>query len=78
VLQEQSTLPVKNVKRMHENVRLFDEATKAERLVCASFQGQGSRIQRWSLPFHGPSNATDKPDRAIQLSKSKSPAHDGR
>jgi hypothetical protein len=29
VLQEQSTLPVKNAKRMHENVRLFDEATKA-------------------------------------------------
>src|SRR5262249_43651715 len=25
VLQEQSTLPVKNAKRMHENVRLFDE-----------------------------------------------------
>jgi hypothetical protein len=28
VLQEQSTLPVKNAKRMHENVRLFDEAIK--------------------------------------------------
>jgi len=26
VLQEQSTLPVKNAIRMHENVRLFDEA----------------------------------------------------
>jgi len=26
VLQEQSTLPVKNAKRMHENVRLFAEA----------------------------------------------------
>src|SRR5262245_47624898 len=26
VLQEQSTLPIKNAKRMHENVRLFDEA----------------------------------------------------
>src|SRR6185295_16615976 len=26
VLQEQSTLPVKNAKRMAENVRLFDEA----------------------------------------------------
>lgn len=26
VLQEQSTLPVKNATRMHENVRLFDEA----------------------------------------------------
>jgi hypothetical protein len=25
VLQEQSTLPVKNARRMHENVRLFDE-----------------------------------------------------
>ena len=24
VLQEQSTLPIKNAKRMHENVRLFD------------------------------------------------------
>jgi hypothetical protein len=29
VLQEQSTLPVKNAKRMHENVRLFDDAIKA-------------------------------------------------
>ena len=28
MLQEQSTLPVKNAKRMHENVRLFDEAIK--------------------------------------------------
>jgi hypothetical protein len=28
VLQEQSTLPVKNAKRMYENVRLFDEAIK--------------------------------------------------
>jgi hypothetical protein len=31
VLQEQSTLPLKNAKRMHENVRLFDEAIKAAR-----------------------------------------------
>ena len=29
VLQEQSTLPVKNAKRFHENVRLFDEAIRA-------------------------------------------------
>lgn len=29
VLQEQSTLPVKNAKRMHENVRLFADAIKA-------------------------------------------------
>ncbi len=29
VLQEQSTLPVKNAKPMHENVRLFDGAIKA-------------------------------------------------
>lgn len=29
VLQEQSTLPVKNANRMHENIRLFDEAIKA-------------------------------------------------
>jgi len=28
VLQEQSTLPIKNAARMHENVRLFDEAIK--------------------------------------------------
>src|SRR4030095_15511997 len=28
VLQEQSTLPVKNAQRMAENVRLFDQATK--------------------------------------------------
>ena len=29
VLQEQSTLPVKNAERMKENVRLFDEAIRA-------------------------------------------------
>lgn len=29
VLQEQSTLPIKNAKRFHENVRLVDEAIKA-------------------------------------------------
>ena len=29
VLQEQSTLPIKNATRMHENVRLFDAAIKA-------------------------------------------------
>src|SRR5437899_7007199 len=29
VLQGQSTLPIKNAKRMHENVRLFDEAIRA-------------------------------------------------
>jgi hypothetical protein len=29
VLQEQSTLPIKNAARMHENVRLFDAAIKA-------------------------------------------------
>jgi hypothetical protein len=28
VLQEQSTLPIKNSSRMHENVRLFDEVIK--------------------------------------------------
>jgi hypothetical protein len=29
VLQEQSTLPIKNAKRMHENVRLFDVRIRA-------------------------------------------------
>jgi hypothetical protein len=29
VLQEQSTLPVKNAQRMHENIRLFDDAIRA-------------------------------------------------
>jgi hypothetical protein len=29
VLQEQSTLPLKNAQRFHENVRLFDQAIKA-------------------------------------------------
>ncbi|MDQ6886004.1 MAG: SGNH/GDSL hydrolase family protein [Gemmatimonadota bacterium] len=29
VLQEQSTLPIKNAPRMHENIRLFDEAIRA-------------------------------------------------
>src|SRR6476660_9053604 len=28
VLQDQSTLPIKNATRMHENVRLFDEPIK--------------------------------------------------
>lgn len=28
VLQEQSTLPLKNPQRMHENIRLFDQAIK--------------------------------------------------
>lgn len=28
VLQEQSTLPVKNAQRMHENIRLFDEVIR--------------------------------------------------
>ena len=27
-IREQSTLPIKNAKRMHENVRLFDDAIK--------------------------------------------------
>jgi hypothetical protein len=29
ILQEQSTLPVKNAKRMEENIRLFDEAVRS-------------------------------------------------
>ena len=29
VLQEQSTLPVKNAQRMHENIKLFDQTIKA-------------------------------------------------
>ena len=29
VLQEQSTLPVKNATRMHENIRLFDDAIRS-------------------------------------------------
>lgn len=29
VLQEQSTLPVKNAERMHENIRLFDEVIRS-------------------------------------------------
>jgi hypothetical protein len=37
VLQEQSTLPVKNAKRMHENVRLFHEAATAARSRTALY-----------------------------------------
>jgi hypothetical protein len=37
VLQEQSTLPVKNAARMHENVRLFDAAIKAAGAKTALF-----------------------------------------
>ncbi|HLN32139.1 MAG TPA: hypothetical protein VK395_30700 [Gemmataceae bacterium] len=31
ILQQQSTLPIKNAKRMHENLRLFDSSTKLSR-----------------------------------------------
>ncbi|MFL5243435.1 MAG: DUF4886 domain-containing protein [Gemmataceae bacterium] len=37
VLQEQSTLPIKNAKRMHENVRLFDEAIRASAAKLALY-----------------------------------------
>ena len=37
VLQEQSTLPVKNAQRMHENVRLFDNAIRAAGARTALF-----------------------------------------
>lgn len=37
VLQEQSTLPIKNVERMHENVRLFDEAIRAAGAATALY-----------------------------------------
>jgi hypothetical protein len=37
VLQEQSTLPIKNPKRMHENVRLFDTVIKAARSRTALY-----------------------------------------
>ena len=37
VLQEQSTLPIKNPKRMHENIRLFDHAIKAVRSRTALY-----------------------------------------
>jgi hypothetical protein len=37
VLQEQSTLPVKSAKRMHENVRLFDAAIKAAGATSALY-----------------------------------------
>lgn len=38
VLQEQSTLPVKNTLRFHENVRLFDEVIKASGAMTALYQ----------------------------------------
>jgi hypothetical protein len=37
VLQEQSTLPVKNALRFHENVRLFDEVIKASEAKTALY-----------------------------------------
>ncbi|MGE0104304.1 MAG: SGNH/GDSL hydrolase family protein [Blastocatellales bacterium] len=37
VLQEQSTLPVKNPKRMHENIRLFDEMIGESRSMTALY-----------------------------------------
>jgi hypothetical protein len=37
VLQEQSTLPVKNATRMHENVRLFDQVIRAARAKTALY-----------------------------------------
>lgn len=44
VIQEQGTLPVKNAKRIHENIRLFDEVITASRtktvlyMTCARLQ----------------------------------------
>lgn len=37
VLQEQSTLPVKNARRMHENIRLFDEIIRGSRATTALY-----------------------------------------
>lgn len=37
VLQEQSTLPIKNAVRMHENIRLFDAAIKAAEAKTALY-----------------------------------------
>ncbi|MEW6735728.1 MAG: SGNH/GDSL hydrolase family protein [Acidobacteriota bacterium] len=37
VLQEQSTLPIKNPLRMHENIRLFDQVIKASRAKTALY-----------------------------------------
>jgi hypothetical protein len=45
VLQEQSTLPVKNANRMHENVRLFDgviRAAGAETVLYMTWARRGS------------------------------------
>ncbi len=43
MLQEQSTLPVKNAGRMHENVRLFDEAITAAGAKTVLYMTQGLR-----------------------------------
>ena len=40
VLQEQSTLPVKNPQRMAENVRLFDETIKQALAKAAADENQ--------------------------------------
>src|SRR6185503_15796506 len=38
VLQEQSTLPIKNAVRMHENIRLFDEVIRQSGAKMALYQ----------------------------------------
>ena len=49
VLQEQSTLPVKNAHRMAENVRLFDEAIKqagSEKVLYMTWAREVGQFQR--------------------------------
>lgn len=48
VLQEQSTLPIKNSKRMHENIRLFDEAIKAAGAKTVLYM-TWARLHQWEL-----------------------------
>jgi hypothetical protein len=44
VLQEQSTLPVKNAVRMHENIRLFDDAIRASRAKTVLYMTWARRL----------------------------------
>ena len=44
VLQEQSTLPVKNAVRMHENIRLFDDVIRAFRAKTVLYMTWARRL----------------------------------
>ena len=51
VLQEQSTQPIKNAKRMHENVRLFDDAIKVAGAKTVLYHLHQAVLPRFLVEF---------------------------